>query len=500
VDAERWEALVRRVEPEARTHPRRYRRKVAFIAVLGYLFIAALVGVLVALAGVLVFLALKESALLLKFVIPIIALLLVIARSLRVEFKPPPGVVLKREHAARLFSMVDDVRGTLRAPRIHEIRVDAAPNAAVTQIPRVLGLLPSRNYLLLGLPYFAALTADELRAVVAHEVGHVSRSHGRFGAFVYRVRQRWVALLTSLESRESIWTGTVRRFFAWYVPYFDAYTLPVLRAHEFEADDAAAQVAGKDAAAISLVKGVLAGMWLDQSYWPAFFRRAHSERRAPEAVLRPLLDAVATTFQHDEVEARYRQLVDQEPDPYSTHPTVAERLSHLGVEPEVALSRARMSTGEAARAVYLREAEQEVLAEVERDLRPDVVRDWREVHEQAQRDKRDLAELEERTELSPDDALRRAELTEALVGDESALARYREVLETEHDALARLSIGRLLLDRHDDAGLRWLDESVARDPELTLAASLFAHAFLEAHGRPDEAAVYWERVQQQLDA
>ena len=120
----------------------------------------------------------------LKLLIPIGALLVVIGRSLYVTFDPPTGVRISKDNAPELARMLEDVRRAIRGPRLHSVLVDERPNAGVVQVPRAGGLFGSRNYLVLGLPFLLALTADEFRGVVGHELGHLSRSHGRFGAFV----------------------------------------------------------------------------------------------------------------------------------------------------------------------------------------------------------------------------------------------------------------------------------------------------------------------------
>src|SRR5215204_3805515 len=74
MDDERWEALVRRLEPEARARPAAYRRKVVLLALLGYAFIATLLLVLVGLGVLVVVLAFSSSGIVLKFLIPIGAL------------------------------------------------------------------------------------------------------------------------------------------------------------------------------------------------------------------------------------------------------------------------------------------------------------------------------------------------------------------------------------------------------------------------------------------
>jgi hypothetical protein len=74
VTPEQFEALVRRLEPQARANPTGYARRVALLAGLGYAFIALALAFLVALAGVVVALALAGRGVLLKLLLPIGAL------------------------------------------------------------------------------------------------------------------------------------------------------------------------------------------------------------------------------------------------------------------------------------------------------------------------------------------------------------------------------------------------------------------------------------------
>jgi Zn-dependent protease with chaperone function len=234
VKQEQWEALVRRIEPEARADPAGYRRKVILLAALGYAFIGALLVLGIGLAALVVLGAIKGSPLLLKLLIPLVIVIGLVVRSLYVRFEPPTGVEVTRRDAPALFAMLDEVRTAIQGPKVHTVLLQGDANAAIVQIPRTGGFFGSRNYVVLGLPFLQALSAEQCRAVVAHELGHLSGAHGRFGSFVYRVRMTWGQLLHGFAEHQSMWTGLIRRFFVWYVPFFDAYTLPVARAHEFE--------------------------------------------------------------------------------------------------------------------------------------------------------------------------------------------------------------------------------------------------------------------------
>ena len=497
-----WEALVRRIEPQARENPKAYRRKVVLLAGLGYGFIAFMLLLLTAAAVLVVVLALKSSAILLKLLIPIVALVVVVGRSLWVKFPAPEGVALTRREVPELFRMLDDVRKAIDGPKVHRVLLDGEANAGVVQVPRAAGLLGSQNYLVLGLPYLEALSPEELRAVVAHELGHLSKRHGRFGSFVYRVRATWWQLLAGFEERKSIWTGLVRGFFGWYVPYFNAYTFPVARAHEFEADEAAAEAAGRDAAASSLVAGTLASRWLAEEYWPRVYERAADEPAPPRTAFAPLAGEIGSAKSFDGAERWYARQLEVEADVTDSHPSLAERIRAFGLDAHEVLRAALEPHERSAAQAYLGDAEARLVEEVDRRWSAEIAPAWREGHADAQRAKLDLHKLEERAakgELPPEEALRRAELTESFRGEDEALARYRELLGSTNDALARYAVGRILLGRGDDEGLRFLDEAMDGDPEAVLPGCELAYEYLRARDRDEEAERYRQRAERQAE-
>src|SRR5262249_21700409 len=135
-------------------------------------------------------------------------------------------------------------------------------NAAVVQAPR-LGLFGwYRNYLLIGLPLVKALTVEQFKAVLAHEFGHLSKGHGGMSNWIYRQRLRWSRLIAALEAAESWGVFLFRPFLRWYAPYFNAYSYPLARANEFEADATSARLASRQAAAEALTAVNVVGSYL----------------------------------------------------------------------------------------------------------------------------------------------------------------------------------------------------------------------------------------------
>jgi len=188
ITQEQFDTLVGKLEDFSKSNPKNYRLRVALWATLGYAYIFLILAGLLALIG-LVVLFIVYSNRINSYIIKLAILLLVpawvIVRSLWVTFPPPQGLKVNRRQVPHLFALVDELTTKLQAPRFHNILLNQEFNAGVVQIPR-LGIFGwQQNYLLLGLPLMQSLSVEQLKAVLAHELGHLSGNHSRFGAWIY---------------------------------------------------------------------------------------------------------------------------------------------------------------------------------------------------------------------------------------------------------------------------------------------------------------------------
>ncbi|MFF3883629.1 M48 family metalloprotease [Streptomyces sp. NPDC001914] len=125
-------------------------------------------------------------------------------------------------------------------------------NAGVAEQSRLLGLLPGRRRMVLGLPLLAGLTVPRLRAVLAHEFGHYGHRDGRLGALTMRGRQ---AVLHTVEMFQDGSTSIHQAIGGLYVGYAHMFlrtSQSVARDQEFAADQTAAETAGRDATVAAL--------------------------------------------------------------------------------------------------------------------------------------------------------------------------------------------------------------------------------------------------------
>jgi Zn-dependent protease with chaperone function len=133
-----------------------------------------------------------------------------------------------------------------------ELYLTADVNASVAEESRLLGLLPGRRRMFLGLPLLAGLTVPRLQSVLAHEFGHYSNLDTRLGGVTMRGR---AAVLHTVEVFGQGSTRLQHLIGALYVAYAKMFlrsSQPVARDQEFAADQTAARHAGRDATAQAL--------------------------------------------------------------------------------------------------------------------------------------------------------------------------------------------------------------------------------------------------------
>src|SRR2546426_8189058 len=187
MDPARFATMVRTLEQRARQHPKLYRLQVAALASLGYLYVFGVLVLVLGLIVALVYLALTVGGggILAKLLIPLCGLAYVLLRSLWIRVPSLEGIPLPAERFPTLAAAIARIRSQVDAPRFRRVLLDGAFNATVAQRPRFGLLGPSVSDLVIGLPLMQALSPQEFDAVLAHEIGHVSRQHGRFGHWIY---------------------------------------------------------------------------------------------------------------------------------------------------------------------------------------------------------------------------------------------------------------------------------------------------------------------------
>ena len=258
--------------------------------------------------------------------------------------------------------LADEV-GTAAPSRIV---LTADVNAAVAEDARLLGLRPGPRRLYLGVPLLQGLSQAQLRAVLAHELGHYSNSDTRLAALTVRGRAQVLRTIRHFEQRadntaareqakqekknakaeakgkqaKEVDTGhagiTYRTMAKIYVGYAKLYfraTLSVSRRQEYAADIAAARIAGRDATASALREIPV----LDGSF--DFYMRCYATLGTDQEILPPRGEMFGGFGRM--LSGRSLELVEMRGDlptgptsPYDSHPPIADRVRRIEELPD----------------------------------------------------------------------------------------------------------------------------------------------------------------------
>ncbi|MGH3381825.1 MAG: M48 family metallopeptidase [Actinoallomurus sp.] len=237
-----------------------------------------------------------------------------------------PGVAVTAHDEPELWRTVTELAARVQTRVPDEIRLVPDVNAAVSEDARLLGLIRGRRHMYVGVPLMLTLGADELRAVLCHELGHYSGAHTRLGGITYRGRTSLIRTIERLGGH-----AIIRGVFLLYAKLYLRVSQAVSRRQELEADAAAVAVAGRRPLGDALRKvRASAATW-------EFYLNTHCRLIGP-AQARPadLFAGFYSLFHEPSMGAELAKLVEapEERSPYDSHPSLAERLAAIERLPE----------------------------------------------------------------------------------------------------------------------------------------------------------------------
>lgn len=280
--------------------------------------------------------------------------------------EPADGVPATEEGEPALWRAVREIAAEVGTRAPDEIRLTDEVNASVSEDARLLGLRPGTRRLYLGLPLMAGLDEMQLRAVLAHEMGHYANLDTRLTPLIRRGHAQLVRTVTHFHERadkkvakerarqeeraakqlaqgkepeeidttgQGISYRAMAGLYTLYAKFYMRATLSGSRRQELAADLAAVRVGGRDAAASALRElhvldsahgfylgsyatlGVGAGLLPRPGQFFGGFRHLLEARRA-------------------ELDARRAELPDEPASPYDSHPALADRVARIEALPD----------------------------------------------------------------------------------------------------------------------------------------------------------------------
>lgn len=490
---EEFAQLVRSIEARSSKDPAAFGRAALAWAAGGYGFVLGTLAVIgIALALCAWYLSHEQSgaAAVVKLMIAIGAVGVAIVRALWVRFEDPKGLRLEEADAPGLRQEVENLRQAIKTPPIHQILMTSELNASLTQTPRMGPLGFYRNTLSIGLPLMDALSVQEFRAVLAHEMGHASRAHGRAGAWIYRLRLTFARLQEHFKETKGLFEGFFQRFFDWWWPRFVAHAMVSGRIREFEADAFARELESSVALIRALARIRLVSAHLDAAFWPSIQALNRNDRDPPHDLLGRMEASLRTAAPDVRV---LQEAWLEESSIEDSHPSLRQRAEALAVSREEVQMIGPVL--ESASSLYLGEARSKVADALSAEWRTSIEPMWgaghAESHEQAER----ANELDAMGDaLGVEEIIERALLANGLEGQGAALRWLERALAKEPDhAAALFHSGRLRLEQGDEGGTAALRK--AANTELFKGAAL---SLIEAHLRKSGRTAEIAEVEKEL--
>ncbi|WP_420708462.1 M48 family metallopeptidase [Streptomyces sp. ERV7] len=281
---------------------------------------------------------------------------------------PPAGITVTVTEAEEpaLWEAVREVARQVGTRAPDEIVLIEKVNAAVGEDSSLLGLRPGTRRLYLGLPLMMGMDEMQLRAVLAHEMGHYANFDTRLSPLIARGRAQLIRTIAHFHERSDKKVArerarqekhaakrrakgrratmidtpglgaTYRGMASVYTAYGNFYlrsSLSAARRQELAADLAAVRVAGRDSAACALRELNALGSAHD-FYMSSYATLGIDAGLLPRpgqvfGGLRKLLDARAT-----DLEKLRRELPTEPTSPYDSHPALAERVARIEALPD----------------------------------------------------------------------------------------------------------------------------------------------------------------------
>lgn len=504
-----FDKLVAQAEEENKRDPQGYKQRVVLLGLLGYAFVFAVVGSVLALTisfAVFYFQSAAHTAGGGKLLLLLLITAGILLSSLWVKYSAPRGISLQRGDCPELFNLIDELCRKLEV-RIDQVLLDGdiGINAAVQQVPRlgILGL--PRNYLILGYPLLAAESPEMFRATLAHEFGHVSGSHGKTGAWIYTIYTTFSQLLGNLREGSPLMYCIFFCFFHWYNPRFAAYSFVLRRRHEIEADRMAIDIAGSQANALGLICDEIKNKLLAQNFWPTVYMKTAQGEQAPPDIMQSMASFLQNELGSEEqIQQLYEESLRRRTENSDSHPSLIDRLVYAEYPAKTAeeISLAKLpwhqllSTGQTAATKFLGQADNKYSCLLSQQWFNQIQAPWAQRCAELNQYKDELKRLESIPQPTKGELVSRAFLVQELEGIEQAIPFLQEVLRQYPDhSWANFTLGTHLLNKRDDSGIGYIEKSIQTDVMKTPDACVLLADFSKRRGRYDEAEKYEQRIE-----
>ena len=419
-----------------------------------------------------------------KLIIVLTVIMWALGKAMWVKIDPPKGRVLMPFEAPKLFQLIEDTRKKLRAPKIFKIIVTSDFNASVVQHPR-LGILGQyQNYLMLGLLLLETLSLEQFKAVLAHEMCHLSKKHGKTSLWSYRLMSIWKNLSDKFEGQKGFMNFLFKPFFKNFMPNYLKVSRAYCRQHEFESDAYSADFMGKEETAKTLLRIEIMGESVKE-YWKGLDKTVKAQDLPPKEVYLGYIKYMRDAFAMENIKDIVVNVIRRKTMDLDTHPCLTDRLKAVGhfyVSDQVvdvnqkAISFKENIESSCAQLVIEPTLLKQWHDGLVHDWDEDYKKQWYKLREGFYADQKRSKELAEKEisgiALTLGERWEKAKLHDTWEQDDEAAKEFHQLIELNHQVgSAKMLLAKILLKNNDAQGLPLMQEGLVLEPQYGTWAS-----------------------------
>ena|GEM_PF-6571724 len=442
---------------------------------------------------------------------------------------PPHSREITENEAPRLFEMIAELRKEMGVRGLDKILIsrefDSKADFAVElyqNFPRLEMLGISKPQLIIGIGVFAIYSSSEMKAIIAHELGHLSDSSILTWAslFNYNFIQIWTELEMKSELGKFLFAG----FRNTVQPRLLAYILAAKREAEWRADRHSVAFAGLENARTCHKKQCVAYSFVQENYYREIRKTLLISPDPPPNFYTRLFAFLAAGIPQIAAEKYFHRAWLQKTSIDDVHPGLADRLSEMLLDNRrdsallnspytaemekhtrkstpsgrIYAIRGRYETDSSATSL-LYPVFPELIREYDDGFCYNKCVDWREFHESAKQ----FAPIEEKEDpgdLPLNEALDCAKMM-LYLGFENAQHFVKSLaVKYPKDGDVNLLAAGIAFEKEDLAGLSYLEKSMSADVMHFLLGCDLAVSFFRSTGKNEEAEYYIRRKDEMMQS
>lgn len=424
--------LIEKAQNKFSAHPEYYKRKIYWFTLLGgygiFLVLATIaVSIIVGAAILLINYPNLFIAVMLKKlgIIPVIMALWAIISIFSLRTTPPEGYPID-DYSSTLQATMGELKSTLDLPPIHQLLITDDLNAAAAQYPKYGLFGKQQNILILGLPLLILLSPEQVKSVIAHELGHFSRNHSKLSNWIYRTRISWQHIYHHVSQQQSFILRPLQAYLDWFYPRLQAASFVIARENEYEADTISVSLTSPNTAAGALAYFDAVAIPTYQSFWDKVWQKNRVSKALPRS---PWSDLQAYRYiffnEHKaQIQKAYKEAMQIKTGYEDTHPCLSDRIKNMNVQ-QPSITHSKIS----ALDYYFPEEKAAILSIYNNDWQEKARDSWQENYEKAQADKQIIKTLLPKENKTREEWLKLGQALDEWEKSPQALKCYQNVIK-----------------------------------------------------------------------